>query len=212
MNLIKTKNYKEMSKKASEILIENIQKNNKITIGFATGDSPLEMYRELVYAYKKKKINFSKVTSFNLDEYYFIKKNDKNSYYYYMHKNLFDHINIKKQNINMLNGETNSPEKEIIIYEKKIEKNPIDIQILGVGVNGHIAFDEPGTNKDSKTHLVKLTKETIKQNSKFFKNKKDMPMHALTMGIQTIMKSKKIILLASGKDKSNAIKALVKDQ
>jgi glucosamine-6-phosphate deaminase len=210
MLIIETKDYNELSKRSAELLINEISKKPKITIGFATGITPLGMYSEIVKEYKKKKVDFSKVTSFNLDEYYFIKSKDKNSFSYYMFSNLFNKINIKKQNINLLNGETIDPEKECINYEKKIENNPIDVQILGVGVNGHIGFNEPGTDKNSKTHLVRLTKETIKQNSKFLKKPSDMPTHALTMGISTIMSSKKIILFASGLDKAKAVKCLIK--
>jgi glucosamine-6-phosphate deaminase len=210
MLIIETENYTELSKRGSELLINEISKKPKITIGFATGVTPLGMYKKIVKSYKKKKVDFSKVTSFNLDEYYSIKKTDKNSFSYYMFHNLFNKVNIKKQNINLLNGETVDPEKECINYEKKIENNPIDIQILGIGVNGHIGFNEPGSSLNSKTRMIKLTKETIKINSRSFKNKLDIPQHALTMGISTIMRSKKIILLASGLDKAKAVKCLVK--
>lgn len=209
MKLIKVKNYKELSKKASEILVSEISKKPYLVLGFATGESPLGLYKELVKAYKKRKVNFSKVTSFNLDEYYPIKMSDKNSYYYYMHKNLFDKVNIKKLNINFLNGEAKNSAKECLRYEGEIKKFPIDIQILGVGVNGHIGFDEPGSTINSKTRLIELTKSTIKKNSKFFKNGK-IPTQALTMGVSTILKSRKVILLASGNAKKEAIKHLVK--
>ncbi|MBM3234061.1 glucosamine-6-phosphate deaminase [Candidatus Pacearchaeota archaeon] len=204
------KNYKELSEKAAEILIKEISKNPSIVICFATGSTPPGMYKKLVLAYKKKKIRFSGITSFNLDEYYKIKRKDKNSYCYYMHKILFDKINIKNKNINFLNGEAKNYKKECENYEKKINDKPIDIQILGVGVNGHIAFNEPGSKFNSKTRLVRLSQETIKANSRFFKNKKSMPKKALTMGISTIKKAKKIILLASGEKKAEAIFHLVK--
>ncbi|MBI3623048.1 glucosamine-6-phosphate deaminase [Candidatus Pacearchaeota archaeon] len=209
MKIIKVKNYQELFKKACEILVNEIYKQPNLVIGFATGETPLGLYKELVNAYKKRKIDFSKIKSFNLDEYYPIRKSDKNSFYQYMLKNLFNKVNIKKSNINFLNGETKKLGKECLDYELKIKRNPIDIQILGVGVNGHIGFDEPGSTIDSKTRLIKLTKSTIRRNSKFFKNKK-MPAQALTMGINTILKSRKIILLASGKDKKLPIKHLIK--
>ncbi|MFH1327195.1 MAG: glucosamine-6-phosphate deaminase [archaeon] len=209
MLVIETKNYKEMSKVACIFLIKEILKKPNIVLGFATGSTPLGLYKCLVKEYKKKGVNFSKVKSFNLDEYYPIKKIDKNSYYYYMFRNLFSKVNFEKSNINFLNGETKDAKKECLNYEKKIKKNPIDIQILGVGVNSHIAFDEPGSSFESKTRLVKLTKSTLKQNSKFFKNKKEIPKKALTMGIKTILRSKKILLLASGKQKAEAISHLL---
>jgi glucosamine-6-phosphate deaminase len=203
------KNYEELSEKAAEIVIKEISKKPCLTIGFATGSTPLGLYKKLVLAYKKKKISFSKITSFNLDEYYGIKRKDKNSYNYYMHQILFNNINIKKSNINMLGGEAENPEKECQNYEKKIKNKPIDIQILGVGVNGHIGFNEPDSRFDSRTRLVNLSRETINSNSRFFKNKQ-VPRKALTMGISTIIKAKKILLLASGKNKAEAIYQLVK--
>lgn len=209
MKLIKVKNYQELSKEACEILIEEISKKPNLVIGFATGETPLGLYKELVSSYKNGKINFSKVKSFNLDEYFPISKNDKKSYFYYMHKNLFDKVNIKKANINLLNGEAKNPEKECLDYEKRIKRNPIDIQILGVGVNGHIGFNEPGSTINSKTRIINLTQSTRKHNFKFSKNKK-IPKTVLTMGIKTILKSRKIILLSSGKEKNLPIKRLIK--
>lgn len=197
-----------MSRVAGEILIDEIQKKPNIALGFATGETPLGLYKELVKAYKKKKVEFAKIKSFNLDEYYPIEKRDKNSFYYYMLSNLFDKVNIKKSNIHFLNGETKDPDSESLRYDREIKKCPIDIQLLGVGVNGHIGFDEPGSNIRSRTRLIELTKSTIKRNSKFFKNKK-MPVRALTMGVSTILKSRKIILLASGNAKKEPIKHLL---
>ncbi len=204
MKIIKTKDYKEMSKKASEIIIQEIKKKPTLTIGFASGKTPLGLYKNLTDSYKKSKTDFSKIKAFNLDEYYPIKRNNKKSFHYYLNKNLFNYINIKKTNINLLNSETKSPDKECKNYENKIKKNPIDIQILGVGINGHIAFNEPGSKLNSKTRLINLSKETIKINK--LKNS----TKALTMGIKTIMSAKKIILLASGKNKREAVKHLLK--
>lgn len=199
MKLLKTKNYKEMSEKASEIVIKEIRKKPNLVLGFATGKTPLRTYKLLVKAYKKRKLDFSKIKAFALDEYYPIKKTDKKSLYYYLHKNLFDKINIKKENINLLNGETKNPGGECWDYEKKIKKSPIDLQILGVGVNGHIAFNEPSSLKESRTRLVDLKHKAVKSK-------------ALTQGISTIMSAKKIILLASDKKKAEAIKHLIKDK
>jgi len=202
MKLIKVKNYKELSKKAAEIIIKEIKKKPNLVIGFATGSTPLGLYKELIDRYIKKKIDFSKIKAFNLDEYYPIKQKDKKSFYYYIFKNLFSKVNIKRENINLLNGEAKNPGGECWDYENKIKKNPIDLQILGVGVNGHIAFNEPGSKIDSVTRVVELTPETKKINKI---NKK-----ALTIGVSTIMKAKKIILLASGKNKAKAISYLLK--
>lgn len=202
MKIIKTKNYAELSEKAFQIVCDKILKKPNSVIGFATGASPLGLYKKLVGAYKRKKIDFSKIKSFNLDEYYPIKKNNKKGYYYYMFHNFFNKINIKKENINLLNGEARNFKKECENYENKIRKNPIDIQILGIGINGHVGFNEPGSDFNSKARLVDLASETIEG--------KRVPKKALTIGISTIMKSKKIILLAYGKKKAKAVRNLVK--
>jgi len=209
MIIIETRNYKEMSKCAAEIIINEIIKKPKIVLGFATGETQVELYKELIKSYRKRKIDFSNMISFNLDEYYPIKNNNKNSYYFYMQKNLFKHINIRKSNINFLNGETENWMKECNNYEDKIKKNPIDIQILGLGVNGHIAFNEPGVSFNSRTRVIDLSPETRRRNSKFFKSIDDVPKKALSMGIATINHSKKIIVLASGVDKARVVKCLV---
>ncbi|MFH1365741.1 MAG: glucosamine-6-phosphate deaminase [archaeon] len=202
MRIIKTRNYKELSEKASKIIISEILKKPNLVIGFAAGKTPLGTYKNLVKTYRKNSVDFSKIKTFNLDEYYPLKKNNKKSYCYYMFKNLFDKINVKKENINLLNGASRDFKKECKDYEDKIKKNPIDIQILGIGANGHIGFNEPGSDFNSKTRLIDLSPETLKENKSLKK--------ALTMGISTIIKSKKIILLASGKKKAKAVLGLVK--
>lgn len=196
MKLIKVKNYKEMSEKAADIIIKDINKKLRMTIAFATGKTPLKLYKLLIKAYKKRKVDFSKIKAFNLDEYYPIRNSDKKSFYYYMHKKLLDKINIKKENINLLNGEVKNTKKECRDYEKKIKN--ADLIILGVGINGHIAFNEPGSLRNSKTRLVELKHKTVKK-------------EALTIGISTILSSKKILLLASGKKKKKAISHLFKE-
>jgi glucosamine-6-phosphate deaminase len=201
MKLIKVKNYEELSKKAAEIVIKEINKKPDIVLGFATGKTPIGLYKNLVKAYDKKKVDFSFIKSFNLDEYYPINKKDKQSYFYYLHKNLFDKLNIKRENINLLNGEAKNPGIECWDYENKIKENPIDLQILGVGINGHIGFNEPGSKIDSITRVVELTSETKKINKT---NKK-----AMTIGISTLLRAKKIILLASGKNKAKAVYYLI---
>lgn len=205
MIILETKSYEEMSKKASEILINEIEKKPDIILGLASGSTTLGLYGLLA---RKKKINFSKVSSFNLDEYYPIRRKDRNSFYYFMHKNLINKININESNVHILNGEAKDPKKECKNYEKMIKKKPIDVQILGLGINGHIAFNEPGSKFNSRTRLVELDKETINANSRFFKNR-PAPKSALTMGIFNIMNARKIILLASGKNKAEAIKHLI---
>lgn len=206
MKLIKVRDYGELSKKAGEIVVEEIKKKPNLVLGLASGRTTLGLYKNLVKAYKKKQISFSKVGIFNLDEYYPIKKRSKKSFYDYFYNNLFNYVDIKKPNINLLNPETKNPKKECEDYERKIKRNSIDLQILGLGVNGHIGFNEPGSLKNSKTRLVELSEETRKV------KKLGKSAHALTMGIGTILKAKKIILLASGRKKAEAIKHLIKDK
>jgi glucosamine-6-phosphate deaminase len=201
MKIIKVKDYKELSNMVSEIIIKEIRKKPNLTIGFATGKSPLGAYKNLIREHKKGKVDFSRIKTFNLDEYYPINADDKKSYRAYMFNNIFNKINIKKDNINLLDGTAKNFKKECEDYEDKIKKNPIDLQIVGIGVNGHIGFNEPGSTIVSRTRLVDLASETIKRNKYLGK--------ALTMGISTILKSKRIILLASGKEKARAVRDFI---
>jgi len=212
MKVIIKKNYEEVSKEATNIIINEINLNPAETVGFATGSTPLGIYKNLIKAYQDKKVDFSKITSFNLDEYYPITKEDSQSYYRFMHDNLFNHINIQKENINILNGLAKDPEKECEKYEEKLKVNRPSIQILGIGSNGHIAFNEPGSSFLSKTRKITLTEKTRKDNARFFENPEDVPKFALTMGLSTIFESKKIILLATGEGKAEAIKKLLEEE
>jgi len=207
MIIIITKDYNELSKRAADIISIEANKKPDMKLGLATGSTPIGMYKELIKLYQEKKIDFSNVEAFMLDEYYPIKKSDKNSYYYTNQKFL-NKVNIKKSNLKILDGETKNSDKFCKEYDKKIRKDPFDLQILGVGVNGHIGFNEPGSSNNSKTRVIKLSENTRAVNSRFFKNINNVPKNALTIGIGTIMKSKKIILLANGKNKAIAIKHL----
>lgn len=209
MIIVKAKDYNELSKKAATIILNEVMLDPSITLGLATGSTPLGLYKELINAHKNMNVDFSKITTFNLDEYYPIKKINNQSYDYFMQENLFKDINIKKENIHILNGETKDPEEECEDYEEKLMDNGIDIQILGIGANGHIAFNEPGSSFDSKTRIVKLDEQTIKDNSRFFEKEEDVPKKALSMGLSSIMSAKKIILLATGKNKAEAVKKMV---
>lgn len=206
MRIIILDNYEEVSKKAAAMIASQIILKPDSVLGLATGDTPLGMYAELIKMYNKKEIDFTNVKTFNLDEYYGLNRNNEQSYYYYMNDNLFKHINIKKESINMPNGMAEDIDKECISYENKIkEAGGIDIQVLGIGVNGHIGFNEPSINFEAETHLVDLDEETIRSNSRFFKSIEEVPKKAISMGIKTIMHSKKIVLLASGFSKADAI-------
>jgi glucosamine-6-phosphate deaminase len=206
MKIIQLKNSRQISKVASEMILEQIKNKSKSIIGYASGNSVKQLYKMLIHANKKRKIDFSKTKAFALDEYYPLKKSDKKGFNYFLKNYLFNKINIKKENIYLLNPETKNPKKECQNYEKLIKKYPIDIQILGIGVNGHIAFNEPNSKPNSKTRLINLSDSTSKTN-KLKQN--SLPNQALTMGIKTIMSAKTILLIASGKSKANAINSMI---
>lgn len=186
-----------------------LQKPDSV-LGLATGSTPLKPYGQMIDLYKKGVVDFSKVTTFNLDEYVNLDVNDKNSYHSFMHENLFDHINIPEESINFLNGNASDPEKECEEYENKIKKaGGIDIQLLGIGSNGHIAFNEPSDCFQRWSHVVNLKESTVKDNSRFFKSIEEVPTQAVTMGIGSIMQAKKILIIAIGENKAKAIKQLI---
>lgn len=186
-----------------------LQKPNSV-LGLATGSTPLKPYSQMIELYKKGVVDFSKVTTFNLDEYVNLDVNDKNSYHSFMHENLFDHINIPEENINFLDGNAEDPEEECRRYEEKIKAaGGIDIQLLGIGSNGHIAFNEPAACFQRWSHVVTLKESTVKDNSRFFKSIDEVPTQAVTMGIGSIMQAKKILIIAIGENKAKAIKQLI---
>ena len=210
MRIIICDTYDELSKKAAKIVASQITLKPDSVLGLATGSTPIGMYNELIKMYGHGELDFSEVKTFNLDEYYPIKKKNDQSYDYFMRKNLFSKINIKNENINIPNGETDNPEAECSEYEKRIKSSGgIDLQILGIGRNGHIGFNEPDASLNSFTHLTNLTENTIKANSRFFANEEEVPKKALTMGISTILNAKKIILLASGANKRKVVSELI---
>lgn len=206
MNIIKVKNYKELSMQAAGIVAAQISRKKNTVLGLPTGQTPLGMYQELIKRFRKGEIDFSQVITFNLDEYYGLSPEHPQSYNYYMWQTFFNNINIKKENVFIPDGVTKDVQKECRYYESLIEKKGgIDLQFLGIGDNGHIGFNEPATALNSKTHLVNLSQATIEANSRFFNDIEDVPRKALTMGMGTIMKAKQIILLASGMKKAPAI-------
>ncbi|NEZ48030.1 glucosamine-6-phosphate deaminase [Clostridium niameyense] len=211
MKIIVVDNYDEMSKKGADIIASQVILKSNSILGLATGDTPLGIYERLIDMHKKGDVDFSEVRTFNLDEYYKLKEEDPQSYHYFMDNNLFNHINIKRENINIPNGNAEDIEKECANYDNKIyEFGGIDVQILGIGVNGHIGFNEPDSKFEAKTHLVKLKEKTIESNSRLFNSIDEVPTKAVSMGMKTIMQSKKIVLLASGKVKAEAILKAVK--
>lgn len=206
MRIIVCDNYELLSKKAAQIIGSQIILEPKSVFGFATGSTPEGMYKNLIKMYKEGLIDFSKITTFNLDEYYQLPIDNEQSYHYFMDKHLFNHININRENIHIPNGMSNDIEAECDLYEKMIDnKGGIDIQVLGIGNNAHIGFNEPTINFNKGTHVVTLEESTRKANSRFFNSIDEVPTKAITMGIGSIFKSKKVLLLASGKNKAEAI-------
>jgi glucosamine-6-phosphate deaminase len=210
MKFIITEDYDEMSKVAADMVIEQIKNNPESILGLATGSSPIGLYKQLIKAHKEG-LDFSKVKTFNLDEYYGLTPDHPQSYRYFMNDVLFNHINIDQKNVHIPSGIAKDVEKECKDYDKSVEDaGGVDLQVLGIGRNGHIAFNEPEENLALGTHLTGLTENTINANSRFFDSMDDVPKKALTMGIGTIMKAKKIVLVASGKDKAPVIRDLTR--
>ncbi|HZJ85627.1 MAG TPA: glucosamine-6-phosphate deaminase [Erysipelotrichaceae bacterium] len=213
MKVVIVKDYDEMSKAAANIMIEAVRENPEINLGLATGGSPVGMYENLVKDHKENKTSYKDVKSFNLDEYLGLPQQHSQTYYTFMHQNLFDHIDIKEENIFIPSSDKDKAEENAQAYEKLITDHQIDLQLLGIGTNGHIGFNEPGASFDGKTDIVDLTSETIEANSRYFEGNKDLvPTQAISMGIGSIMRAKKIILIASGQNKAEAIKGLVEDK
>lgn len=209
MKLIVVKDYDAMSKEAALEMARVINNKPNAVLGLATGGTPIGMYKELIKMNKEGKIDFSNITTVNLDEYIGLSGEHEQSYRYFMNKNLFDHININKKNTFVLNGLAEDIAKEGREYDRMIDElGGTDIQLLGVGNNGHIAFNEPGSSLVSGTHLTDLTESTIEANSRFFESMDEVPKTAITMGLGQIMKSKKILLIASGESKAEAMKML----
>lgn len=210
MKIIVEKNYDEMSKKASEIIALEVKNNPHAILGLATGSTPIGTYKELIRMHKEENLDFSKIKTFNLDEYVGLDGDHPNSYRYFMDEELFNHINIAKENTNVPDGKTKDLLSFCRDYDKRIEEaGGVDLQLLGIGSNGHIAFNEPADELSANTSIVKLTEETINANARFFDSIDEVPKEAISMGIGGILKAKKILLLANGKGKAEAIKKLL---
>lgn len=206
MKLFVEKDYEALSERAGSILIEEIEKKKDIVLGLATGSTPIGTYKNLIKAHVEDGLDFSKVKSFNLDEYVGLDGDHPSSYRYFMNDELFNHINIDKSNTFVPDGKAVNPDEYCKEYDRLIdESGGVDIQILGIGTNGHIAFIEPADELATCTSVVNLKESTIKDNSRFFDSIDEVPCTAISMGICSILKAKKIILLASGKNKAEAI-------
>ncbi|VBB05370.1 glucosamine/galactosamine-6-phosphate isomerases signature [Lucifera butyrica] len=206
MRIVFTKDYEEMSLHAAKIVAGQLYLKPNSVLGLATGSTPLAMYRELIRMNRENGLDFSETVTFNLDEYIGLGQEDENSYYYYMYHNFFNHINIRQSNIHIPSGLPENVEEECQKYDDLIaQSGGIDLQILGIGQNGHIGFNEPDIKFEATTHMVKLDDDTIKANARFFATVEEVPIHALSMGIKTIMHARKILLLANGAAKAEAL-------
>ena len=205
-------NYDECSKAGAEIFSEAIAKNPNIILGLATGSSPIGIYKNLVKDYQDGKISFKEVRTYNLDEYVGISRENDQSYYYFMHDNLFNHVDIVEENVHVPYAYEGAYQESCKAYTEELKKVAVDIQLLGIGANGHIGFNEPGTSFDQETFIIELTEKTREDNKRFFASIDDVPTHAITMGIADIMRAKKIILIACGENKAEAVKMLLSKQ
>ena len=210
MKVVICSSYEEMSIRAAEIFTRRIREKPNIVLGLATGETPVGTYKELIRLHKEEGLDFSQATTFNLDEYAGLSPSHPQSYRYFMDKNLFDEINIKKENTHILSGLAEDLEAECASFEERIASaGGIDLQFLGIGSNGHIAFNEPGSARTSRTHLVDLAESTIQDNARFFDDPSRVPRQALTLGIGAIIEAREIMLLASGQGKARAIASSV---
>ena len=201
------KDYYDVSRKAANIMSAQIIMKPNAVLGLATGSTPVGMYKQLIEWYKKGDLDFSQITSVNLDEYKGLSGDNDQSYRYFMNTNLFDHVNIDKARTYVPNGLEEDSEKACADYNEIIRSvGGIDMQLLGIGGNGHIGFNEPGAAFEKETHCVDLTESTIKANARFFESMDDVPKQAYTMGIKTIMQAKKVLVVVSGKDKAGIVK------
>lgn len=206
MEVIIKKDYDEVCSESAAIIEEAWRRKKNLVLGFATGKTPLGLYENLIGLYRQGRIDFAEVVAFNLDEYVGLEESHPQSFAYYMDHHLFRQVNIRKENIFRLSGRPADIEEHCRAYEQKIhDAGGIDIQILGIGKNGHIAFNEPGSSLSSRTRLKGLTPETVAANRPFFQDEKEVPRFCLTLGIGTIIETKMALLLASGKAKAEII-------
>ncbi|MDO5592685.1 MAG: glucosamine-6-phosphate deaminase [Bacillota bacterium] len=207
MRIYKGKDYADMSRKAANIISAQVIMKPDCVLGLATGSTPIGLYQQLVAWYEKGDLDFSEVRTVNLDEYKGLSRENDQSYYYFMHHNLFDHVNLPAENSHLPNGMEPDSDKECRRYSELIRSmGGVDLQLLGIGHNGHIGFNEPGDAFDNDVHCVNLTQSTIEANKRFFASADDVPKQAYTMGIKTIMQAKKILIVASGEDKADIVR------
>ena len=210
MEVIIQDGYDDMSRQAALIFAQTLNAKPDAVLGLATGSTPLGLYKELIRMHREEGLDFSQVTTFNLDEYVGLSKEHSQSYHYFMHENLFQHINISEQNIYIPSGTTSNYQAFCEWYEQRIvESGGIDLQVLGIGSDGHMAFNEPGSSLGSRTRIKTLTSQTIEDNARFFDSPDEVPVYSITMGVGTILEARKIILLANGANKAEAVAAAI---
>ena len=206
MEVVIQRDYEQMSKVAAQIVSEVLNAKPNAVLGMATGSTPLGLYQELVRLHREEQLDLSRVTTFNLDEYVGLRMDHPQSYHYFMHEHFFRHVNIPRQNINIPSGTTSNYPAFCEWYEQRIAQcGGIDLQILGIGSDGHIAFNEPTSSLSSRTRLKTLSEQTIDDNARFFERREDVPIYAITMGVGTILDARKLVMVASGKAKARAI-------
>jgi glucosamine-6-phosphate deaminase len=210
MEVIIKETYEEMSVEAAKIIKDAIHLKPNLVLGLATGSTPVGTYKELIRMYEAGELDFSKVVTFNLDEYVGLPTTHDQSYHYFMHDKLFNHININPANVHVPSGIVKDFDSYCQWYEDEIDKvDGVDLQVLGIGSDGHVGFNEPGSSLASRTRLVTLTEETIDDNSRFFEKKEDVPRFAITMGVGTIMEAGLCLLVANGENKADPVSTLV---
>jgi len=210
MEIIVQETYEEMSRAAAKVVARMLNSKPNAVLGLATGSTPQGVYRELVRLHKNEGLDFSQVTSFNLDEYVGLTKDHPQSYHYFMHENLFKHVNIPPQNVYIPSGTTDNFVAFCAWYERRIKEcGGIDLQLLGIGSDGHIAFNEPSSSLGSRTRIKTLARQTIADNARFFEKTEDVPIYAITMGVGTILEARSILLLANGAHKADAVVAAI---
>ena len=212
MKIIITKDYEDMSRAAFEIMREVVCTNPSAVLGLATGSTVLGLYARMVQDHRQNGTSYANVKTVNLDEYVGLSADSEQSYAYYMRKNLFEHLDISLENTHIANGKASDTAAECARYNALLDAMQQDIQLLGIGSNGHIAFNEPGTPFGACTHVVNLAESTIRDNARLFAREEDVPRQAFTMGLKNIMNAKKILILANGANKAKAILGLVKGE
>ena len=208
MNVQVVENYNEMSAEGAMVVARQIRDKPSAVIGFATGSTPIGLYQSLIQMHRNEGLDFSHITTFNLDEYVGLKAEDRQSYHSFMYEHLFSHVNVKPAQVYIPNGMAEDLEAHCIWYESEIARfGGLDMQILGIGTNGHLGFNEPGSSLGSRTRVVSLAQTTVRDNARFFGHIDEVPEKAITMGLDTIMDARSLLLLGSGAGKAEAIRA-----